>query len=329
MKQILVAGGAGYIGSGMVRRLLEEKYKVVVLDNLSTGHRSLVPEEAVFVNGDLMSPLDCRNVFKKFKIEAVMHFAASALVGESVKNPIKYYENNVAACVNLLKAMSEARVKNFIFSSTCAVYGEPVEMPIKETHPTNPANPYGRSKLAIEWMLRDVAATGALSFIALRYFNACGAHHSKETGEMHDPETHLIPNVLKAALGRKKELVIFGDDYDTPDGTCIRDYIHVEDIAQAHLLALRALKKGVKNQFINLGIGRGFSNLEIVKKARKITGRPIPYKIGPRRPGDPSRLIANALKARKLLGWVPKLGLEEIIRSAWNWERRAAARPGR
>ena len=329
VKKILVTGGAGYVGSCMVGRLLQEKYEVIVLDNLSMGHASLVDKRAIFVKGDLRRHADIEKVFKKYKIDAVMHFAASAYVGESVENPMKYYQNNVSAAVNLLNAMRAAKVTQLIFSSTCAVYGEPVKIPMAETHPKNPANPYGRTKLAIEWMLKDLAESlpagkrhAGFSYISLRYFNACGAHSSGKIGEIHDPETHLVPNILKAAAGKKKKLVIFGDDFDTPDGSCVRDYIHVEDIAEAHLLALKALARRVRNEAFNLGTGKGFSNFEILKKTGEITGKKINYTIGPRRPGDPSRLIADASKAKKILGWAPKRGLGQIIRSAWEWEKK-------
>ncbi len=322
MQTILVTGGAGYIGSAMAHELLAEKYRVVVLDDLSMGHRSLVPKKAAFAKGDLKNFSFCRAVFKKYKIDAVMHFAASALVGESVKNPLLYYENNTAACVNLLKAMSQARVRRMIFSSTCATYGEPKKLPINESHPNDPTNPYGRSKLMIEWMLRDLAKISDFSYIALRYFNAAGAHSSGLTGEIHEPEAHLLPNILKAARDPKKKFVIFGGDFDTPDGTCVRDYIHIEDITRAHFLALKALDRGIKNEVFNLGMGRGYSNLEILKMAGKVTGRNISYRVGPRRPGDPSRLVADISKAKKILRWAPQRGLEEIVRSAWAWENR-------
>lgn len=318
--KILVTGGAGYIGSCMTHRLVEKKYSVVVLDDLSMGHRFLVPKEAEFVKADLKNKAQCRAVFKKYKIDAVMHFAASAMVGESVANPLKYYENNVAAGVNLLQTMQEAKVRALIFSSSCATYGEPLKTPMTENHPQSPTNPYGWSKLMMEWMLKDWAKASNSSYIALRYFNAAGAHSHGKTGEVHEPESHLVPNILKAASGKKKQLVLFGDDFKTPDGTCVRDYIHVEDIVDAHLLALKALSRGVKNQAFNLGTGHGFSNLEILKMAQKVTGKKIAYKIGPRRPGDPSKLVADATQAKKILRWVPKRGLEEIIRSAWEWE---------
>ena len=324
MKTILVAGGAGYIGSCATRTLIDNRYNVVILDNLSTGHSRLLHPKASFIRGDLRNPSDAAKAFAGRRVDCVMHFAAAALVGESVENPAKYYENNVLSCIHLLAAMKKSGVKDFIFSSTCATYGEPVKIPMSEAHPNSPANPYGRSKLMIDWMLKDLADAGQVRFISLRYFNACGAHASGIIGEMHDPETHLIPNVLRVASGRKKKLTIFGDDFDTPDGTCVRDYIHVEDIADAHVLALRALSRGVKNEVFNLGTEKGFSNLEILKTAEKITGKKINYKIGPRRPGDPSRLIADSSKVRKILGWKPKRGLEEILGSAWQWEKKSS-----
>ncbi len=322
MKKILVAGGAGYIGSCMVRRLADEGYPVVVFDNLSMGHRDMVDRRAVFAKGDLRRPEDLKKLFKKHRFDAVMHFAAAAFVGESVADPMKYYDNNVLACWHLLDAMRRAKVKKFIFSSTCATYGEPVRLPISESHPQSPANPYGRSKLAIEWMLRDLAAASDFKYISLRYFNACGAHSSGDIGEKHTPETHIIPNVLRAAkTGRK--FTIFGGDFDTPDGTCIRDYIHIEDLTEAHLLALKNLGKTAKNEAFNLSTSLGYSNLEILKTAEKVTGRKIAYRIGPRRPGDPSRLVGSASKAKRVLGWTPKRDLEEMMRSAWEWEQRS------
>jgi len=323
-KKVLVIGGAGYIGSHMVRALLREKVPVAVFDNLSTGHRSSVPKGVPFIKGDLQKPGDIRAVFKRLEVDAVMHFAAACLVEESVENPIKYYENNVMACVHLLKAMVDCRVKRFIFSSSCAVYGEPKKVPMSEAHDKAPKNPYGRSKLMMEEMLRDVSAAYDFSYIALRYFNACGAHASGQIGERHDPESHLIPNILKAASGRRKSVTVFGDDYPTRDGTCVRDYIHVDDLAQAHLLALKALKRGIKNEAFNLGIGEGYSVRQILKEAERVTGKKIKVILGPRRPGDPSALVAKPDKARKVLGWKPRRHLRDIVSSAWNWERKEA-----
>lgn len=327
MNTILIAGGAGYVGSNMVRKLLETGHRPVVFDNLSTGHRRLVPQNVPLVKGDLKNFKDIRAALKKYKADAVMHFAASALVGESVENPLKYYDNNVSACVQLLKAMKEAKVNKFIFSSTCAIFGEPRRIPIREGDPKSPSNPYGRSKLAIEHMLGDLAASSDFRYVALRYFNACGAHPGGGIGELHDPETHLVPNILKALTGEKKELRIFGDDYATPDGTCVRDYVHIEDLAAAHLSALRALQKGMKSDVFNLGTGDGYSVREIVAAAEKITGKKVKVRMCPRRPGDPAKLVAFSGKARKILGWKPRHDLESILRTAWQWEisRRAGS----
>ena len=318
--KILVAGGAGYIGSTMVRRLAEAGHKPVIFDNLSTGHRRLILKGSVFIEGDLRNFKDIHSALKKYSVDAVFHFAAAALVGESVTNPLKYYDNNVLATVQLLKAMQLTRVKKFIISSTCAVFGEPKRIPILEEDPKSPANPYGQTKWMIETMLADHAKATDLRYIALRYFNACGAHSSGDIGEIHEPEAHLIPNILKVLTGEKKELQIFGDDYDTPDGTCVRDYVHVEDLAEAHLLALEYLKKGKKSDAFNLGSGTGYSVKEIVHMVEKITGKKVKFKIAPRRPGDPARLIATSAKAGKVLGWRPKKSLEDIVRSAWSWE---------
>ena len=318
--KVLVTGGAGYIGSNMVKKLLEHRHSPVVLDDLSMGHRHFVPKNVPFVKGHIRKSADLQNVFKKFKVEAVMHFAASAFVGESVENPLKYYDNNTLGALQLLKAMREARVRKLIFSSTCAIFGEPKRLPIKEDDEKQPANPYGRSKLMIETILRDHAAADGLCYAALRYFNACGAHPCGEIGEVHKPETHLIPNILKVLTGEKKQLEIYGDDYDTPDGTCIRDYIHVEDLASAHLLALEALAKGMKSDVFNLGSGSGYSVKDIVKAVEKVTKKKVKVKICARRPGDPAKLIASSAKAKKILGWKPKYDLEEIIQTAWRWE---------
>lgn len=319
--KILVAGGAGYIGSHMVKTLLEEGIGVVVFDNLSTGHREFVPKKAHFVKGDLRAPSDIEKVFRARRFDAVMHFAASALVGESMLDPLKYYENNVLAFVNLASAMRRHRVKKFIFSSTAATYGESKRVPIKETDATVPTNPYGRSKLMIEKMLQDFSRADGLSYITLRYFNACGADDSGCIGERHLPETHLIPNILKVASGKKKELTVFGNDYPTRDGTCVRDYVHVDDLCRAHLLALKALGRGVRNEVFNLGTGRGYSIQEIIRAAEKVTGRRIKVKFGPRRPGDPANLVASGAKAKKILGWKPQKSLDDIVRSAWMWEQ--------
>ena len=319
--KVLVTGGAGYIGSNMVKKLLEHRHSPVVLDDLSMGHRHFVPKNVPFVKGDIRKSEDLRSVFKRFKTEAVLHFAASAFVGESVENPLKYYDNNVIGAVQLLKAMREAKVAKLIFSSTCAIYGEPKHLPIQEEDEKKPANPYGRSKLMIENILQDHAAVTDLRYVSLRYFNACGAHPDGGIGELHKPETHLIPNILKVLTGKKKQLEIYGDDYATPDGTCVRDYVHVEDLASAHLLALEALAKGMKSDVFNLGCGSGYSVKEIVKAVEKVTGKKVTVKLCARRPGDPAKLIATSAKAKKILGWKPKYSLEEIIHTAWEWER--------
>jgi len=321
-KNILVIGGAGYIGSHMVRALLDEKYNPIVFDNMSTGHKGFIPEGAIFIRGDLRNIQDINKAFGRYSPEVVMHFAAASIVPESMSNPLKYYENNVSASINLLKVMLENKSKKFIFSSTAAVFGEPKNISIKEEDETCPTNPYGRSKLMIENILKDTAQSHDLFYISLRYFNAAGAHPSGRIGEMHDPETHLIPNILKVAKGVKNELTIFGDDYPTPDGTCIRDYIHVQDLCKVHLLALEALNGGIKHEIFNLGNGDGFSVREVVNTAEKVTGRKVNVKVGPRRPGDPARLVASAERAKKVLGWNPSANLEEIVRTAWEWEKK-------
>ncbi|MEI8345178.1 MAG: UDP-glucose 4-epimerase GalE [Candidatus Omnitrophota bacterium] len=309
------------MGSVMVRRLLERGHRVCVFDNLSTGFRGFVPQKAVFFRGDLRHEPHVREFFKRYRVDAVMHFAASCLVGESVANPLKYYENNVSGSANLLHHMCRAKVKNLIISSTCATYGQPRQVPIVETAPTCPANPYGISKLMVERMVETLALTGQVRYVSLRYFNAAGSDGLGGIGEKHDPETHLIPNIFKAINGLSRRLEIFGDDYPTPDGTCVRDYIHVEDLARAHLLALEALTGGkVRNEVFNLGSEKGFSVLEIVRKAQEITGREVPCKICPRRPGDPARLIACAAKAKRVLGWRSLCGLDRILTTAWAWE---------
>lgn len=319
---ILVTGGAGYIGSHMARLLLDEGYPVVVFDNLSTGYKSLVAKDAAFIKGDLHDTAALNKVFTKYHIGAVMHFAASIEVGESVRNPLKYYENNVGSAINLLKAMHEHKVKKFIFSSTAAVYGEPKHIPILEDNPAVPNNPYGRTKLMIENILSDLANAHDLNYIALRYFNVAGAHECGTIGEMHNPESHLIPNVLKAIKGSRKEFTLFGDDYPTPDGTCVRDYIHVVDLCAAHLLALKALDKDIKNQAFNLGNGNGYSVKEVIAAAQEVAGKNVKVKICPRRPGDSAKLVASSQKAKDVLGWQPQFGLNEMVSSAWAWESR-------
>ncbi|MBQ3010925.1 MAG: UDP-glucose 4-epimerase GalE [Oscillospiraceae bacterium] len=318
MKTILVAGGAGYIGSHMVALLLERGYEVVVADNLSTGHWQAAKGAKLRV-GDLRDSAFLDRLFTEFKIDGVINFAAFSLVGESVKNPLKYYDNNVGGSISMLKAMDRHGIDKIVFSSTAAVYGEPEKQPIEETDRTEPTNPYGETKLAIEKMLKWSDNAYGIRYVALRYFNAAGSNTEVGIGEDHSPESHLIPLVLKTALGQRSHIGIFGDDYPTPDGTCVRDYIHVRDLAEAHLMALQYLDKGGRSDAFNLGSGDGYSVKEIIETARKITGREIPAIIEPRRAGDPSILIASNKKAAEVLGWKPERGLETIIADAWNW----------
>jgi UDP-glucose 4-epimerase len=321
---ILVVGGAGYIGSHMVMDLLRADYPVVTLDNLSRGHRELLPG-GEFVEGDLGNPADLDRVFSQYPVQAVMHFAAHSQVGESVEQPLMYYRNNVANTITLLEAMQKAAVRHFIFSSTAAVYGEPVQVPITEGHPCAPTNPYGATKLAVERLLADVSHAGDLTYSILRYFNAAGADASGKIGERHQPETHLIPLVLQVATGERDSIRIFGDDYPTPDGTCLRDYIHVSDLTSAHLLALEALHKGGGNSTYNLGNSTGYSVKQIIESARAITGHPIPAITDKRRAGDPAVLVADSARIRAELGWQPVYeDIDAIIRTAWEWHQREA-----
>jgi UDP-glucose 4-epimerase len=315
--KILVVGGAGYIGSVCAELLLDESHTVAILDNLSEGHRAAIDPRAKFFEGDLSEPAKIKSTIEKIEPDAVMHFAANALVGESMQNPSKYFRNNVANGLNLLDAMVEAGVKSFVFSSTCAIFGPPDRLPIDESLPARPINPYGESKLAFEKILRWFDQIHGLKFVSLRYFNAAGA--SERFGEDHRVETHLIPNVLKVALGEKSHVEIFGTDYDTPDGTCIRDYIHILDLARAHILALGSKK----SEFYNLGTGGGSSVREVIDAARQITGRKIDIVEKPRRPGDPPRLIASSEKIKRELGWEPQFqNLDAIIESAWKWHQK-------
>ncbi len=315
---ILVTGGAGYIGSVAVEDLQAHGTEVVVLDNLSRGHRTAVAPAVRFYEGDIGDKDLIKKICRENQIEAVMHFSAFAYVGESVEKPQMYYENNTEHTARLLDALIEAGVKKFVFSSTCATYGEPQYMPLDEKHPQKPESPYGWSKLFVEQILKDYDRAYGLKFVALRYFNACGATALR--GEHHEPETHLIPLILQAALGLRPHISVFGDDYPTPDGTAVRDYIHVLDLSQAHILAVKHLQTGGESEFINLGNGQGFSVLEVIDAARKVTGKEIKTEIAPRRPGDPSRLIADASKAKQLLGWDPQFAeIETIIESAWKW----------
>jgi len=317
---ILVCGGAGYIGSHAVAELLSRNEEVVIIDNLQTGHQEAALKGASFYNGDLRDEAFLRKVFQENEIEAVMHFAADSLVGESVTDPLKYYDNNVYGAVCLLKVMKEFDVKQIVFSSTAATYGEPDRVPIMETDPTDPTNPYGETKLAIEKMLKWSEKAYGIRHVVLRYFNVAGAHVDGLVGEDHQPETHLIPIILQVALGKRDKIMIFGDDYPTADGTCIRDYIHVMDLVDAHILAVERLRKGGESTVYNLGNGTGFSVKEVVETARKVTGCPIPAEVAERRAGDPAQLIASSEKAVKELGWQPKYAeLETIIDSAWKW----------
>jgi UDP-glucose 4-epimerase len=315
---ILVTGGAGYIGSVTVELLRARGEQVVVLDNLSRGHRSAVSHDVIFYNGDIGDRNLIARIVREHSIESCVHFAALAYVGESVVDPARYYENNVARGVVLMSALLEEGVRRFVFSSTCATYGEPVQIPIPETHPQQPANPYGWSKLFLERILADYDQAYAFRYVALRYFNAAGA--TEAHGEHHEPETHLIPNVLRAAQGQLPAVSVFGDDYSTPDGTAIRDYIHVADLGDAHIEALEYLRGGGRSVCVNLGTGQGYSVFEVIDATKRVTGRSIEMKVEPRRAGDPSHLIADARKAREVLGWNPRCSdLESIIRSAWNW----------
>jgi len=325
-KNILVAGGAGYIGSHMVLALLEKGYHPVTYDNLSEGHREAVLG-GTFIEGDLADGDKLREVFRNYEISAVMHFAGNCYVGESMTNPRKYYENNVANTFNLVNVMQEMNINRFIFSSSCATYGNPIHLPLTEDHPQNPINSYGNTKLVVEKILQDYGRAYNFDSISLRYFNAAGADPQGRTGEGHEPETHLIPNVLDAALGISESVKIFGSDYDTPDGTCVRDYIHVMDLAQAHLLALEKLINGYKTDFFNLGNGEGYSNKQVIETARKVTGKDIKVEMTSRRVGDPPILVGSSEKARSELGWKPEFyTLEKIIETAWNWHLKLKAK---
>ncbi len=324
---ILVVGGAGYIGSHMVRDLLQAGHEVVVLDNLSRGHRDLIPG-GIFIQGDLGNAAQLDKVFTQHRFFAVMHFAAFSLVGESVSKPLDYYRNNVANTVELLDAMARHRIRNLIFSSTAAVYGDPRQArPLREDDICAPTNPYGATKLAVERMLADNAAASDFRYVSLRYFNAAGADTSGAIGERHEPETHLIPLILQVATGERESIKIFGTDYPTPDGTCIRDYVHVNDLTQAHLLALRRLMAGGSSAIYNLGNSRGHSVREVIEVARTVTGHAIPAILADRRAGDPAVLVADSGKIRKELGWKPRFeDLRTIIETAWAWHSKEARR---
>ncbi|HEV3256810.1 MAG TPA: UDP-glucose 4-epimerase GalE [Gemmataceae bacterium] len=319
--RILVTGGAGYIGSHAVRLFLARGHDVWVYDNLCLGHRAAVPADRLIV-GDLAEVPRLDHALLAHRIEAVVHFAAFAAVGESVRDPGKYYQNNLVNTLNLMECLRRHRIWRFVFSSTCATYGLPTRVPITEDEPQRPINPYGTGKLAVERALADYAAAYQWGYAALRYFNAAGASPDGTLGEDHEAESHLIPLVLQAALGQKPHIEVFGTDYATPDGTCVRDYIHVDDLAEAHLLALEKLEPG-EGLCYNLGIGRGYSVREVIRVAEEVTGKKVPVKEGPRRPGDPPVLVAAAEKVQRELGWRPHhKDLRSIIETAWNWHRR-------
>lgn len=317
---VLVLGGAGYIGSHTVFALIEKGEDVVIIDNLETGHIEAVHPKARFYQGDIRDRAFVDSVLDKEKIDAVIHFAANSLVGESMTNPLKYYDNNVNGTKVLLQSMVAHGIDKIVFSSTAATYGEPDKVPIVETDKTEPTNAYGETKLAMEKMFKWTDTAHGMKYVSLRYFNACGAHQSGEIGEAHTTETHLIPLVLQVPLGQREAINVYGDDYPTKDGTCVRDYIHVTDLAQAHMLAVEYLMKDNDSNIFNLGSGNGFTVNEVIEVARKVTGHPIPAKITERRAGDPAKLIASSEKAKEVLGWKPEhTDLEEIISSAWKW----------
>ena len=319
---ILICGGAGYIGSHINKELHKEGYETVVFDNLVYGHKEAV-KWGNFVQGDLAKEADIESVFQKYKIDAVFHFAAYAYVGESVEEPEKYYLNNVANTLNLLKVMRKYGCNKFIFSSTCATYGEPDRVPITEDMPQRPINPYGATKLMIERILRDYKQAYGLEFVVLRYFNAAGADPEGEIGESHSPETHIIPLVLDAAGGQRPDIKVFGTDYDTPDGSCIRDYIHVTDLATAHVLALHHLEQGKGSDFFNLGNEKGTSVLEVIESVKRVTDREFNVVMAPRRAGDPAMLVGGSAKAKSVLGWKPLYAdIDSIVKHAWYWHEK-------
>lgn len=321
MPEILVVGGAGYIGSHMCKYLHRQGLRPVVLDNLSLGHREAVRWGPLF-QGEMDDQQLLAEIFSRHSIAAVIHFAARCYVGESMQRPLDYYRNNIAASLGLLAGMRQHRVNKLIFSSSCATYGEPTSLPISEEHPQRPINPYGRSKLMMEEILSDLDRADGLKTVCLRYFNAAGADPDGELGEDHRPETHLLPLVLQTAIGQRAELTIFGHDYPTPDGTCVRDYIHVEDLAQAHFLALKHLLAGGESRRYNLGNGNGYSILEVIRTVQRITGKMPAHGFADRRPGDPASLVGSAAKITRELGWHPQYQtLEVILGTAWNWHQ--------
>ncbi|MFH1679103.1 MAG: UDP-glucose 4-epimerase GalE [Candidatus Eisenbacteria bacterium] len=319
--RVLVTGGAGYIGSQTVKELLREGFEPVVVDDLSKGHQGAV--QGVEIHRFSLEDREALGeLLRDRPVGAVIHFAAFCYVAESMEDPIRYWRNNVIGSIRLLDAAVEAGIRGFVFSSSCATYGEPTAIPLREDHPQHPVNVYGDTKLAVEKLLRSLDASHGLRSIALRYFNAAGADPDGDLGEDHEPETHLIPLVLQVPLGRRKQALIYGDDYDTPDGTCIRDYIHTVDLARAHILSLRHLAEGGASDAFNVGIGRGYSVREVVECARRVTGHTIPEIVERRRPGDPARLVAASQKIREVLGWEPRHpDLEDMVRTAWEWHR--------
>ncbi|WP_129595746.1 UDP-glucose 4-epimerase GalE [Anaerophilus nitritogenes] len=317
---ILVTGGAGYIGSHTVKELVNQGKDVIVLDNLQKGHKKAI-DYVNFIKGDISDENLVSKVIKEYHIDRVIHFAADSLVGESMIDPSKYYNNNVIKTIKLLDTMIQNHVKKIVFSSTAATYGEPKEVPIKEDFETNPTNVYGKTKLMIESILKDYDMAYGLKYISLRYFNAAGAYESGEIGEDHNPETHLIPIIMQVLLGKRDKIYIYGDDYDTVDGTCIRDYIHVTDLSNAHILALKALENGSDSSIYNLGCGEGYSVKEVMHTVEKVTGLKVNREMAQRRAGDPAKLIASSQKIKKELGWNPKYSLYDIIKTAWKWHK--------
>ena len=319
---ILVCGGAGYIGSHAVRQLIDKGEEVIIVDNLETGHEDAIHPKAKFYKVDIRDEKSLNKVFEENKIDEVIHFAANSLVGESMTNPLKYFNNNVHGTEVLLKVMVAHDVNKIVFSSTAATYGEPKNIPILESDETNPTNAYGETKLCMEKMMKWADCAHGVKYISLRYFNVAGAHESGEIGEDHNPETHLIPLILQVPLGKREFISIFGDDYETHDGTCIRDYIHVTDLADAHILAVHKLREGSESNIYNLGSGNGFTVKEMIEAARKVTEHEIPAKVCERRAGDPAKLVASSEKARRELGWNPKYeNVEDMISSGWNWHK--------
>lgn len=317
--RVLITGGAGYIGSCFSKRLIERGYEVIIVDNLLNGHIKAVDKKAHFENVDLRNVSSLRNIFKKYKIESVVHFGALASVAESVENPDLYYENNVIGGLNLLSMLKEFEIKRIVFSSTCSLYGNPSKVPITEEEPIKPINPYAETKNTFEKALKNYEAAYGIQYISLRYFNAAGALMNGEMGESHSPETHLIPIVIQTCLGKRKEISVFGVDYPTQDGSCVRDYIHIEDLAEAHMKALEHLDKKNESNVFNLGTGKGYSVLEIIKRVEDISGKRIKVNISSRRAGDPAILIADYTKAKNILNWSPKYKITEIIESAYKW----------